>query len=133
MTENPIIGEIDKYFHTMKHLGDQSSPLKTPSFAVPRCPKSFLFVFGGIQGRSQADISIYDSRADLWKRADVDLPAPWSYMGSVVHDNKVFMAGGIWQESEDGNNQMDHPVPIEPRNLWKFDPLMICLSKSYPI
>ena len=72
-----------------------------------------------------ADISVYDSRADLWTSLELELPAPWSYMDSVSHDNNVYIIGGQWQQPDN-----DNPNNVTlPRNLWCFDPNDMFLKK----
>ena len=100
--------------------------LESASFAVPRCPSNFMFTFGGwSQGSPISTIFVHDPRAGMWKNVGVDLPFPWVYMSSVTHNNKIYLAGGA-------THNPDAPVEESTeiiRNLWKFDPQDMSLTK----
>ena len=52
---------------------------------------------------------------------ELELPTPWGYMESVTHNNNIYLVGGTCQ------NQVGPPT--QPRNVWRFSPEEMSLTK----
>ncbi len=91
-----LLNDAKTYYRILECIADETSPLATPTFALPRLSQDVLLAFGGwSDGAACGEMESYDVRADRWTRIPFDdTLLRRAYLGTAVIGSKVYLIGG---------------------------------------